>query len=64
MTIFILFQISTLRTTWDLQKDTLALSFTFLIFYLILKDRNLHTYKIKNNSFWFDYFISNYYNFY
>jgi len=28
MTIFILFQISALRTTWDLQKDILALSFT------------------------------------
>ncbi len=63
MTIFILFQISTLRTTWDLQKDILVLSFTFLIFYLILKDRNSHMYK-KKNSFWFDYFISNYYNFY
>jgi hypothetical protein len=39
MTIFILFQISTLRTTWDLQKDIIALSFTFFIFYLILKNR-------------------------
>jgi len=39
MTIFILFQISALRTTWDLQKDILALSFTFFIFYLILKNR-------------------------
>ena len=39
MTIFILFQISTLRTTWDLQKDIMALSFTFFIFYLILKNR-------------------------
>ncbi len=39
MTIFILFQISALRTTWDLQKDILALSFTFLIIYLILEDR-------------------------
>jgi hypothetical protein len=47
MTIFILFQISTLRTTWDLQKDILALSFTFLIFYLIIKDRNSHMYKKK-----------------
>ncbi len=47
MTIFILFQISTLRTTWDLQKDILALSFTFLIFYLILKDRKLYFYKKK-----------------
>jgi len=47
MTIFILFQISTLRTTWDLQKDTLALSFTFLIFYLILKDRKSYRYKKK-----------------
>jgi hypothetical protein len=28
-----------LRTTWDLQKDILALSFTFFIFYLILKNR-------------------------
>ena len=41
MTIFILFQISALRTTWDLQKDILALSFTFFIFYLILRDRKL-----------------------
>ena len=47
MTIFILFQISTLRTTWDLQKDILALSFTFLIFYLILKDRKSYFYKKK-----------------
>ena len=47
MTIFILFQISSLRTTWDLQKDILALSFTFLIFYLILKDRKLYFYKKK-----------------
>ena len=47
MTIFILFQISTLRTTWDLQKDILALSFTFLIFYFILKDRKLYFYKKK-----------------
>lgn len=47
MTIFILFQISTLRTSWDLQKDILALSFTFLIFYLILKDRNSYMYKKK-----------------
>ncbi|HET9807522.1 MAG TPA: hypothetical protein VFP49_11475 [Nitrososphaeraceae archaeon] len=45
MTIFILFQLSTLRTTWDLQKDILALSFTFLIFYLILKDRKTYFYK-------------------
>jgi hypothetical protein len=35
MTIFILFQIPALRTTWDLQKDIIALSFMFLIFYLI-----------------------------
>lgn len=47
MTIFILFQISTLRTTWDLQKDILALSFTFLIFYLILDDRKTYYYKIR-----------------
>jgi hypothetical protein len=47
MTIFILFQLSTLRTTWDLQKDILAFSFTFLIFYLILKDRKLYLYKKK-----------------
>jgi hypothetical protein len=47
MTIFILFQISALRTTWDLQKDILALSFTFLIFYFILKDRNTRYHKNK-----------------
>ncbi|MGZ5549139.1 MAG: hypothetical protein ACXWFZ_14450, partial [Nitrososphaeraceae archaeon] len=47
MTIFILFQISALRTTWDLQKDILALSFTFLIFYLILDDRKTYYYKIR-----------------
>lgn len=39
MTIYILFQISVLRTTWDLQKDILALSFTLLILYFILEDR-------------------------
>jgi hypothetical protein len=39
MIIFILFQISVLRTTWDLEKDVLSLSFTFLIFYLILEDQ-------------------------
>jgi hypothetical protein len=42
MTVFILFQISALRTTWDLQKDILALSFTFLIIYLILEDRKAY----------------------
>jgi hypothetical protein len=47
LTIFILFQISTLRTAWDLQKDLLALSFTFLIFYLIIKDRKSYMYKKK-----------------
>ncbi|HEX7142776.1 MAG TPA: hypothetical protein VF222_09905 [Nitrososphaeraceae archaeon] len=47
MTIFILFQISALRTTWDLQKDILALSFTFLIFYLILNDRKTYYSKIR-----------------
>ncbi len=44
MTIYILFQISALRTTWDLQKDILALSFTFLIFYLILDNKNTYYY--------------------
>ena len=29
MTLFILFQIPALRTTWDLQKDIIALSFMF-----------------------------------
>jgi hypothetical protein len=47
MTIFILFQISALRTSWDLQKDILALSFTFLIFYLILDNRKAYYYKIR-----------------
>jgi hypothetical protein len=47
MTIFILFQISALRTTWDLQKDILALSVTFFIFNLIIKDRNSYIYKKK-----------------
>ena len=47
MTVFILFQISALRTTWDLQKDTLALSFTFLIIYLILEDRKAYFFNIR-----------------
>ena len=47
MTLFILFQISALRTTWDLQKDTLALSFTFLIIYLILEDRKAYFFNIR-----------------
>ena len=61
MTVFILFQISALRTTWDLQKDILALSFTFLIIYLIIEDRKATPIclQYKNNSFWYDHFISN-----
>jgi hypothetical protein len=47
MTVFILFQISALRTTWDLQKDILALSFTFLIIYLILEDRKAYFCNIR-----------------
>jgi hypothetical protein len=47
MTVFILFQISALRTTWDLQKDILALSFTFLIIYLILEDRKAYFFNIR-----------------
>lgn len=47
MTVFILFQISALRTTWDLQKDILALSFTFLIIYLILEDRKSYFFNIR-----------------
>ena len=47
MTVFILFQISALRTTWDLQKDILALSFTFLIIYLILEDRKAYFFTIR-----------------
>jgi len=47
MTVFILFQISALRTTWDLQKDILALSFTFLIIYLILEDRKTYFFNIR-----------------
>lgn len=47
MTVFILFQISALRTTWDLQKDMLALSFTFLIIYLILEDRKSYFFNIR-----------------
>jgi hypothetical protein len=47
MTIFILFQISALRTTWDLQKDILALSFTFLIIYFILEDRKAYFFNIR-----------------
>ena len=47
MTVFILFQISALRTTWDLQKDILALSFTFLIIYLILEDRKDYFFNIR-----------------
>lgn len=47
MTLFILFQISALRTTWDLQKDILALSFTFLIIYLILEDRKAYFFNIR-----------------
>ena len=63
MTIFILFQISTLRTTWDLQKDILALSFTFFIFYLILKNRkalspSYYQKKRENYSFLFNCFFS------
>ncbi len=50
MTVFILFQISALRTTWDLQKDILALSFTFLIIYLIIKDRKVYFSNIRNVS--------------
>ena len=47
MAVFILFQISALRTTWDLQKDILALSFTFLIIYLILEDRKAYFFNIR-----------------
>ena len=47
MTIFILFQIPALRTTWDLQKDIIALSFMFLIFYLILENRKVNSYKLR-----------------
>lgn len=47
MTLFILFQISALRTTWDLQKDILALSFTFLIIYLILEERKAYFFNIR-----------------
>lgn len=47
MTLFVLFQISALRTTWDLQKDILALSFTFLIIYLILEDRKAYFFNIR-----------------
>jgi hypothetical protein len=47
MTVFILFQISALRTTWDLEKDILALSFTFLIIYLILEDRKAYFFNIR-----------------
>lgn len=52
MTIFILFQISALRISWDLQKDILALTFTFLINYLIIKDikSNLNKSKMVNFS--------------
>jgi hypothetical protein len=59
MTIFILFQISALRTTWDLQKDILALSFTFFIFYLILRDRKLpSSYHKKEKIIHFSNLIS------
>src|SRR5919112_6916295 len=51
MTVFILFQISSLRTTWDLQKDILALSFTFLIIYLILEDRKPYFFNIRRIHF-------------
>ena len=51
MTIFILFQISALRIGWDLQKDILALTFTFLINYLIIKDRKSISNKSKMISF-------------
>jgi hypothetical protein len=47
MTLFILFQIPALRTTWDLQKDIIALSFMFLIFYLILENRKVDSYKLR-----------------
>ncbi|HET7643666.1 MAG TPA: hypothetical protein VFK40_09170 [Nitrososphaeraceae archaeon] len=52
MTIFILFQVSALRMGWDLQKDILALTFTFIINYLIIKDRKsiLNKSKIINFS--------------
>jgi hypothetical protein len=67
MTIFILFQIPALRTTWALQKDILALSFTFIIFYVVLKNRKSILVIIlpqkKYYLFWFDYFIS-YFNSY
>ncbi|MGE0243952.1 MAG: hypothetical protein AB7P56_08490 [Nitrososphaeraceae archaeon] len=51
MTIFILFQISALRISWDLQKDILALTFTFLINYLIIKDRKSNLNKSKMINF-------------
>jgi len=47
MTIFILFQISALRISWDLQKDIFALNFTFLINYLIIKDKKPNLNKSK-----------------
>jgi hypothetical protein len=47
MTVFILFQISALRTTWDLQNDILAFSFTFLIIYFILEDRKAYFFNIR-----------------
>ena len=52
MTIFILFQVSALRIGWDLLKDILALTFTFIINYLIIKDRKsiLNKSKIINFS--------------
>jgi hypothetical protein len=53
-TLFILFQIPALRTTWDLQKDILALSFTFFILSLvILKDRKLSLPHNKESEFIF-----------
>lgn len=42
MTIFVIFQISMLRTGWDLHKDIFALVIMFLVFYII-------TYKNRNS---------------
>jgi hypothetical protein len=44
LTVFVIFQLAILRTTWDLHRDVFALSTTFLTFSLI--------YKIKQKVNW------------
>lgn len=54
MTIFIIFQISMLRTGWDLHKDVLALVIMFIVFYIITyknRDSLINLFSVSSLTF-------------